>query len=273
VAPEGVAGRGRNLRGLPREACSSPATRPGFFQPPDRARPLRKWCGAAALRRHAPDPAPQPADQVNFTDPESWIMRTKAGCQQAYNSQAGVETAARLIAGPRVSQAANDQREVFPDEAAVHRHLSPDTLLVDSGFVSEAAVAAVKRTTPGLTILAALPREPHGRTPAQLESRTDQPAPIGASAQRRRRPAHSRKPSPGFRSRRLHPIFHTPKIPRPASSMAPRKTRVTARGRRARSRRKDSGGCGRVCASCRRGGRGGRCESPSRRKNVQSRRS
>ena len=56
-------------------------------------------------------------------------------------------------------------------------HVLPDTLLVDSGFVSEAAVTAVELATPGLTILAALQREPHGRTVAQLEKRSDPPAP------------------------------------------------------------------------------------------------
>jgi hypothetical protein len=129
----------------------------------------------------APDPAPQPKDQVNFTDPESRIMKTKDGFQQAYNAQAGVETASRLIVGPRVSQAANDKRELVPDVAAVRCHVLPDTLLVDSGFVSAAAVTAVELATPGLTILAALQREPHGRTVAQLEKRSDPPAPPSAA--------------------------------------------------------------------------------------------
>ena len=117
----------------------------------------------------APDPAPQPTDQVNFTDPASRIMKTKDGFQQCYNAQAGVETASRLIVGPRVSQAPNDKRELLPTAAAVAAHVSANTLLIDSGFVSAAAVTAVEQATPGLTILAALAREPHGRTVAQLE--------------------------------------------------------------------------------------------------------
>ena len=55
--------------------------------------------------------------------------------------------------------------------------MQPATVLLDSGFVSEAAVTAVELTTPGLTILAALQRERHGRTLAQLEKRPDPPAP------------------------------------------------------------------------------------------------
>ena len=125
----------------------------------------------------APVAAPQPSDQVNFTDADSRIMKTTDGFQQAYNAQAGVETASRLIVGPRVSQAVNDKRELVPTAAAVRRHVSADTLLVDSGFVSAAAVTAVELATPGLTVLAALQREPHGRTVAQLEKRSDPPAP------------------------------------------------------------------------------------------------
>ena len=129
----------------------------------------------------APDPTPGATDQVNFTDEESRIMKTKDGFQQSYNAQAGVETTSRLIVGARVSQAPNDKKELLPNLAAVQRHVSPATVLIDSGFVSEAAVTAAERVASGqptgLTVLAALQREPHGRTVAQLEKRADPPAP------------------------------------------------------------------------------------------------
>lgn len=129
----------------------------------------------------APDPTPGAKDQVNFTDAESRIMKTKDGFQQSYNAQAGVETASRLIVGARVSQSPNDKQELLPNLAAVQRHVTPATVLIDSGFVSETAVAAAERDAAGqptgLTVLAALQREPHGRTVAQLEQRLDPPAP------------------------------------------------------------------------------------------------
>ena len=128
-----------------------------------------------------PEPTPGAKDQVNFTDPESRIMKTKDGFQQSYNAQAGVETDSLLIVGPRVSQAPNDKKELLPNLTAVQRHLAPATVLIDRGFVSEAAVAAAERDPSGqptgLTVLAALQREPHGRTVAQLEQRTDPLAP------------------------------------------------------------------------------------------------
>ena len=124
-----------------------------------------------------PDPAPQRKDQVNFTDAQSRIMKTKDGFQQAYNAQAGVETDSRLIVGQRVSQATNDKKELLPDLAAVQAHVQPSVVLIDSGFVSEAAVTAAEAQVAGLTVLAAMQREPHGRTVAQLERRDDPPAP------------------------------------------------------------------------------------------------
>lgn len=88
-------------------------------------------------RGRPPEPpaSAQPAakDQVNFTDEESRIMPTKDGFQQAYNAQAGVETASRLIVGARVTQAPNDKQQLIPTLATVCELVSPAHLLVDSG--------------------------------------------------------------------------------------------------------------------------------------------
>lgn len=124
-----------------------------------------------------PSSQPEGKDQVNFTDEQSRIMKTKDGFQQAYNAQAGVETHSRLIVGARVTQAPNDKEQLVPSLAAVCEHVTPAYVLVDSGFTSEAAVTQVERETPGLTVLAALTRESHGRTVAQLEKREDPPQP------------------------------------------------------------------------------------------------
>jgi hypothetical protein len=104
------------------------------------------------------------------------LMKSKNGFPKVDNRQASVDTTSRLIVIPRVSR---------PPTTSVNRprhglcgcHVLPDTLLVESGLVSEAAVTTVEPITPGLTILAALPREPHGRTVAQFEKPSDPPAP------------------------------------------------------------------------------------------------
>lgn len=158
-----------------------------------------------------PDPTPGDQDQVNFTDAESRMMKTKDSFQQSYNAQAGVETASRLIVGPRVSQAPNDKKELRPNLVAVQRHVAPATVLIDSGFVSEAAVTAVERDAIGLTVLAALQREPHGRTVAQLEKRADPPAP-GADAPFAERMRHRTATAAGralykLRQQTVEPVF------------------------------------------------------------------
>ena len=97
----------------------------------------------------------------------------------------GIDTQRRLIVDDRLAPDRRPPRQPSPQRqtrtappaAAVRSHVSADTLLIDSGFVSAAAVTAVELATPGLTILAALQREPHGRTVAQLEKHSDPPGP------------------------------------------------------------------------------------------------
>ena len=79
----------------------------------------------------APSAAPEAKDQVNFTDEESRIMKTKDGFQQCYNAQAGVDTGSRLIVGQRVSQSPNDKQELAEDLKAVKENVNPAIVLVD----------------------------------------------------------------------------------------------------------------------------------------------
>jgi len=163
----------------------------------------------------APDPAPQEKDQVNFTDEESRIMKTKDGFQQACNPQAGVDADSRLIVGQRVSQACNDKQELVANLAEVSRHVKPAAVLVDSGFVSEAAVTAVEVDEQGrrtaVTVFAAVQREAHGRTVAQLEVRADPPEP-GPAATFTERLRHRTATAAGralykLRQQTVEPVF------------------------------------------------------------------
>jgi hypothetical protein len=102
--------------------------------------------------------------------------------EQAYNAQAAVEVESRLIVGQRVTTAANDQRQLVPSVRAIEPAVGPvKEVLVDGGFFSEAGIETLEAGG-NLTVLAALKREDHGRSIAQLERRADPPAP----------PAHAR---------------------------------------------------------------------------------
>ena len=134
-----------------------------------------------------PEEGPRSKDQYNFTDPESRIMKTGAGFEQSYNAQAAVEVESRLLVSQAVSDAPNDKEQLEPTLAATSAVIeSIEAVLVDSGFYSAAAVAAIERGAneqAGPRIYAATGRQPHGRSIAALEKRADPPAPEpGASA-------------------------------------------------------------------------------------------
>lgn len=133
-----------------------------------------------------PDETPRPGDQYNFTDPESRIMKAGNGdhFEQAYNAQAAVEVESRLIVAERVTDAPNDKEQLPATTAAIPAEVveSVEAVLVDHGFYSEAAVAAVEAN--GQTVVyAAVEKTGHHRSVADLERRADPPPPgAGASA-------------------------------------------------------------------------------------------
>ena len=131
-----------------------------------------------------PDATPGPQDQVNFTDAESRIMKAGSGqhFEQSYNAQAAVEIASRLIVAAPVVDAPNDKEQLAPTFAAIVPEAGPVAgVLIDSGFVSEKAVGQLEShpdgSATGVRVWAAVQRDPHGRTVAQLEKRDDPPAP------------------------------------------------------------------------------------------------
>lgn len=165
----------------------------------------------------APSEVPEAKDQYNFTDPESRIMKTGgSGFQQCYNAQAAVEVDSRLIVGQRVSSAPNDKEQLVPNVAAIEPAAGPlCEVLIDSGFVSEAAITVVetgsKGTHSGLRVLAAVKRERHGRTVAQLEKKDDPPEPA-ADAPFAERIAHRVATKTGrarykLRQQTVEPVF------------------------------------------------------------------
>jgi len=166
-----------------------------------------------------PPPAPPaPKDQYNFTDPESRIMPAggKARFEQAYNAQAAVEIESRLIVGQHVTQDTNDKRQLVPTLAAIAPVVANvKEVLVDSGFVTEAAITQLENDETGqptgLTVLAAVKREHHGRTVAQLEARPD-PSPPPDDAPFLQRLAHRTATQAGRarykqRQQTVEPVF------------------------------------------------------------------
>ena len=94
-----------------------------------------------------PKAGPSAKDQVNLTDQESRIMPTSGGgFEQAYNAQAGVDTASKLIVSAHVTQQPNDKQELVPtlkNLAVLPEELGTATeLIADNGYFSETNVTA-----------------------------------------------------------------------------------------------------------------------------------
>lgn len=178
---------------------------------------------AAGKKPRGPEPkppraVPEPKAQYNFTDPESGIMKAGNGkhFEQASHPQAAVD-GVLLIVGERVSDAPNDQQELPADGAAISPVVAAEVkaILVDSGFYSEAAVAAVEQrpdgTPTGLTVCAAVEKQSHHKTIADLLPQPEPPAP-GPDATAKERMAHRWQTAAGqalyrLRKQTVAPVF------------------------------------------------------------------
>src|SRR3989442_12313125 len=114
--------------------------------------------------------------------------------EQAYNAQAAVDEQ-MLIVGDRVSVAPNDKEELAPTVAAISPVVIEEVkaVLVDSGFYSEAAVAAVEQTPQGtptrLKGYAEVEKHSHHKTGAGCRPQPE-PAPPGPEASSKDAKAH-----------------------------------------------------------------------------------
>ncbi len=172
----------------------------------------------AGKKPRGPEPTPpseaaDPKAQYNFTDPHSRIMKAGSGqhFEQAYNAQAAVNEQ-MLIVGQRVSAAPNDKAQLVPTVAAISPvvALEVSAILVDSGFYSEAAVAAVESSSE-IKVYAAVEKLSHHKTVADLLPQLEPGAP-GPEASAKEIMAHRLKTQTGkalykLRKQTVEPVF------------------------------------------------------------------
>jgi transposase len=145
------------------------------------ARQAKEETTGKKSRGKAPEPpkeGPRDKDQYNFTDPESRIMKAGGGFEQCYNAQAAVEVTTMLIVGEHVTDQANDKQQLVPTLAVVSPVIDQvAAILVDSGYYSENGVQTVESEERPPIVYAAMKRQSHGRSVAQLEVHADPPPP------------------------------------------------------------------------------------------------
>jgi len=126
----------------------------------------------------APSDKPEPKAQRNFTDSDSRIIKMSAtkSFEQCCNCQAAVDEAHQVILAPRVTQYANDKRQVKPVMQKLKSNLdgvTPKQLSADSDYYSEDNVTylagqqidAYVATGKWKHTDRALPAAPRGRIP------------------------------------------------------------------------------------------------------------
>ena len=97
-----------------------------------------------------PTPGPKDADQFNFTDPDSRIMKNSQndGFDQHYNAQVAVDQDALLIVGCSVSNHPNDPVEVAPTVTSIPPELgAPGAALraaLDTGYFIETNISLLQ---------------------------------------------------------------------------------------------------------------------------------
>lgn len=110
-----------------------------------------------------------------------------------------------------MTDAPNDKQQLLPGCQMIEPAAGAiREVLIDSGFLSEAAVTAIEKAGP-VRVLAAVKREPHGRRLEQLEKKADPPDP-GPLAPFAERMAHRVATQAGrqrykLRQQTIEPIF------------------------------------------------------------------
>jgi len=106
---------------------------------------------------------PKDADQYNFTDAESRIMKGADGFVQAYNAQIAVEPVLQLIVGQSLTQAGNDKKQLLPMIRVVEQQSGqkPPQVLADSGYTSETSM--VGAAAAGVDAYLAVARDKHNQ--------------------------------------------------------------------------------------------------------------
>ena len=105
---------------------------------------------------------PDDKAQSNFTDPESRIMKTNNGYEQAYTAHAAVDAEDQVIVSQDVTARQNDgpELESMVDQIEANVGQRPDQLSADAGYCSEENLAVLEDR--GIDGYVATGREKHG---------------------------------------------------------------------------------------------------------------
>jgi transposase len=145
--------------------------------------------------------APAAKAQRNFTDPDSRVLLTRDGFIQGYNAQAAVDARAQVIVAHALTSSQSDQEQlaVLLDGIETSLGRKPKEASADSGFCSEANLAALDRR--GIAGYVAVARAKH---PAQAKRKVA--GPLTQAMQRKLKRA-GRRSRYRLRKQIVEPVF------------------------------------------------------------------
>ncbi len=128
---------------------------------------------------------PSKMAQRSFTDPESRMMKTNQGFHYAYNAQTVVDEGSQVVLAAEVTNQAADVNELTHMIAVTEYNLdaadiddSPDLLLADAGYCSEANLTWISETESNVLVATGrtkngerVPDHPRGRIPKDATRR------------------------------------------------------------------------------------------------------
>lgn len=92
---------------------------------------------------------PDPKDQINFTDPESRIMKDSATKEfvQGYNAQCAADAESQVVIAADVTGQTNDRKQIEPMTGLMQHNLGrlPKRLSADAGYFSEDNISFLQR--------------------------------------------------------------------------------------------------------------------------------
>ena len=90
---------------------------------------------------------PNDKAQLNFTDPESKLLKGPNGFLQGYNCQAAVDATAQIIVAHSAAASQADAPELIPMLKKIRENVgrNPEELSADTGYLSEANLKELKR--------------------------------------------------------------------------------------------------------------------------------
>lgn len=138
---------------------------------------------------------PDDGKQDNFTDPESRIMKSSIGFEQAYNAQISVDEQAQIIVAAEVTNQGTDRKQLLPMIELTEQITGqvPECTLADAGYRSEPNFRTAEERN--INVLVALGRERDQNKPTTIDPSKNATRrmkeklsmPEGAEAYRRRK--------------------------------------------------------------------------------------